>query len=160
MLDIKAILEYLPHRYPFLLIDRVIEFEAKKRIVAIKNVTINEPFFTGHFPGNPVMPGVLIIEALAQAGGVLCLASMGVKKHSLVYLMGLDKVKFRAPVTPGDQLRLEVCALRTHQRGWKMGAQAFVGSNLVAEGMILARAGGDQPETSSVESAACCDIEQ
>jgi beta-hydroxyacyl-ACP dehydratase FabZ len=141
MLDIKTILEYLPHRYPFLLIDRVIEFEEKKRIVAIKNVTINEPFFTGHFPGNPVMPGVLIVEALAQAGGVLCLYSMGVKNHGLVYLMGLDKVKFRMPVYPGDQLQLEVEALRIHQRGWKMGAKAFVKSNLVDEGLILARAG-------------------
>ncbi|MEW6381596.1 MAG: 3-hydroxyacyl-ACP dehydratase FabZ [bacterium] len=166
MLDIKAILEYLPHRYPFLLIDRVIEFEENKRIVAIKNVTINEPFFCGHFPGNPVMPGVLIMEALAQAGGVLCLASAGVKNHGLVYLMGLDKVKFRAPVTPGDQLKLEVCALKTHQRGWKMSAQAFVGSTLVAEGMILARgggaqaeAGGTEAESNSIESASCT-IEQ
>ncbi|MEW5802118.1 MAG: 3-hydroxyacyl-ACP dehydratase FabZ [bacterium] len=139
MLDIKTILEHLPHRYPFLLIDRVLEFEEQKRIVAIKNVTINEPFFPGHFPGNPVMPGVLIMEALAQAGGVLFLASMGIKNHGVVYLMGMDKVKFRIPVTPGDQLQLEVEALRVHQRGWKMAAKAFVKSNLVAEGLILAR---------------------
>lgn len=140
MFDIKTILEYLPHRYPFLLIDRVIEFEEKKRIVARKNVTINEPFFLGHFPGNPVMPGVLIMEALAQAGGILCLKSMNVKKgHALVYLMGMDKVKFRKPVIPGDQLRLEVDALKIHTGGWKLGAKAFVESNLVAEGIILAR---------------------
>jgi len=140
MFDIKTILEYLPHRYPFLLIDRVIEFEEKKRIVARKNVTINEPFFLGHFPDNPVMPGVLIMEALAQAGGILCLVSMKVKKgHALVYLMGMDKVKFRKPVIPGDQLRLEVDALKIHTGGWKLGAKAFVESNLVAEGIILAR---------------------
>lgn len=140
MFDIKTILEYLPHRYPFLLIDRVIEFEEKKRIVARKNVTINEPFFLGHFPDNPVMPGVLIMEALAQAGGILCLKSMNVKKgHALVYLMGMDKVKFRKPVIPGDQLRLEVDALKIHTGGWKLGAKAFVESNLVAEGIILAR---------------------
>jgi len=144
MLDIKNILEYLPHRYPFLLIDRVIEFEEKKRIVAIKNVTINEPFFTGHFPGNPVMPGVLIMEALAQAGGVLFMASMEAKNHGLVYLMGLDKVKFRIPVYPGDQLQLEVEALNIHKRGWKMGAKAFVESKLVAEGIILARSGHNE----------------
>jgi beta-hydroxyacyl-ACP dehydratase FabZ len=144
MLDIKNILEYLPHRYPFLLIDRVIEFEEKKRIVAIKNVTINEPFFTGHFPDNPVMPGVLIMEALAQAGGVLCMASMEAKNHGLVYLMGLDKVKFRIPVYPGDQLHLEVEALNIHKRGWKMGAKAFVESKLVAEGIILARSGHNE----------------
>jgi len=144
VLDIKSILEYLPHRYPFLMIDRVIEFEENKRIVAIKNVTINEPFFNGHFPGNPVMPGVLIIEALAQAGGVLCMASMGVKNHGLVYLMGLDKVKFRMPVYPGDQLQLEVEALNVHRRGWKMGANAFVNSKLVAEGIILARGGNSE----------------
>ena len=140
MFDIKTILEYLPHRYPFLLIDRVIEFEENKRIVASKNVTINEPFFLGHFPDNPVMPGVLIMEALAQAGGILCLKSMDVKKgHALVYLMGMDKVKFRKPVIPGDQLRLEVDALKIHTGGWKLGVKAFVESNLVAEGIILAR---------------------
>jgi len=140
MFDIKTILEYLPHRYPFLLIDRVIEFEEKKRIVALKNVTINEPFFHGHFPDNPVMPGVLIMEALAQTGGILCLKSMNVKKgHALVYLMGMDKVKFRKPVIPGDQLRLEVDALKIHTGGWKLGVKAFVESNLVAEGIILAR---------------------
>ena len=140
MFDIKTILEYLPHRYPFLLIDRVIEFEERKRIVASKNVTINEPFFLGHFPDNPVMPGVLIMEALAQAGGILCLKSMNVKKgQALVYLMGMDKVKFRKPVIPGDQLCLEVDALKIHTAGWKLGAKAFVESNLVAEGIILAR---------------------
>jgi len=140
MFDIKSILEYLPHRYPFLLIDRVIEFEEKKRIVARKNVTINEPFFLGHFPDNPVMPGVLIMEALAQAGGILCLKSMDVKKgQALVYLMGMDRVKFRKPVIPGDQLRLEVDALKIHTGGWKLGAKAFVESDLVAEGIILAR---------------------
>jgi len=139
MFDIKTILEHLPHRYPFLLVDKVIEFEEKKRIVAIKNVTINEPFFIGHFPDNPVMPGVLIMEALAQAGGVLCLISMKANNRALVYLMGMDKVKFRRPVVPGDQLRLEVEALSTHTRGWKMGAKAFVESKIVAEGIILAR---------------------
>ncbi|MGA1875891.1 MAG: 3-hydroxyacyl-ACP dehydratase FabZ [bacterium] len=139
MFDIKVILEHLPHRYPFLLIDKVIEFQEKERIVAIKNVTINEPFFHGHFPGNPVMPGVLIMEALAQAGGVLCLVSMKVKNNALVYLMGMDRVKFRRPVIPGDQLRLEVEALNVHRRGWKLGAKAFVDTRVAAEGIILAR---------------------
>jgi beta-hydroxyacyl-ACP dehydratase FabZ len=139
MFDIKVILEHLPHRYPFLLIDKVIEFQEKERIVAIKNVTINEPFFQGHFPGNPVMPGVLIMEALAQAGGVLFLVSLKAKNNALVYLMGMDKVKFRRPVIPGDQLRLEVEALNVHRRGWKLGAKAFVDTHLAAEGIILAR---------------------
>src|ERR1700745_93662 len=107
-LDITAIQAILPHRYPFLLIDRVIEIERSKRIVAIKNVTINEPFFTGHFPGYPVMPGVLVVEAMAQAGCILLLSEIANREEKLVLFTGIENAKFRRQVTPGDQLRLEV----------------------------------------------------
>ena len=138
MFDIKTILEHLPHRYPFLLVDKVIEFEEKKRIVAIKNVTINEPFFIGHFPDNPVMPGVLIMEALAQAGGVLCLISMKANNRALVYLMGMDKVKFRRPVLPGDQIVFEVEVLRSGSRIWKVAGKARVDEKVVAQAELVA----------------------
>ena len=105
--DIQAILDFLPHRYPFLLIDRVIEFEPTKRLVAIKNVTINEPFFQGHFPGHPIMPGVLVVEAMAQAGGMIMLAEIPDRDSKLVVFTGIERAKFRRPVTPGDQLRIE-----------------------------------------------------
>src|SRR5438552_646046 len=107
-LDIQDILRILPHRYPFLLIDRVIDLERKKRIVAIKNVTINEPFFQGHFPGLPIMPGVLIVEAIAQAGGALLLTEIPDREHKLMVFTGIERARFRRPVVPGDQLRLEV----------------------------------------------------
>ena len=109
MVDIKEIMEYIPHRYPFLLIDRVLEMEKDKRIVAIKNVTINEPFFQGHFPGQPIMPGVLLIEAMAQAWGILGVASAGQKVQSSdILFIGIDKARFRRPVLPGDQVRFEL----------------------------------------------------
>ena len=136
-LDINAILKALPHRYPFLLVDRVLEFEKEKRIVGLKNVTYNEPFFAGHFPGRPIMPGVLIIEAMAQLGGVLLLQDHELKDRGLVYLVGIDNAKFRKTVIPGDQLRLVVDVLRYKQTVCKMRGEAFVNENLVAEAEFL-----------------------
>ncbi len=127
--DIQEILEFLPHRYPFLLIDRIVEFEPTKRLVAIKNVTINEPFFQGHFPGYPIMPGVLVVEAMAQAGGIIMMAEMPDRHEKLVVFTGIERAKFRRPVTPGDQIRIEVEVLSFRTRagphpgqgdgGWK-----------------------------------------
>lgn len=135
-LDVPAIERILPHRAPFLLLDRVVELTAD-HVVAIKNVSYNEPFFAGHFPGNPVMPGVLILEALAQAGGVLALVQLGQAKRTM-YFLGLDKVKFRKMVVPGDQLRLRVEPLRKGGTVWKMRGEAFVGDSLVTEAEFLA----------------------
>ena len=140
--DIKTILDHLPHRYPFLLVDRVVEFEASKRIVALKNVTINEPFFQGHFPGIPIMPGVLIVEAMGQAGGVLVTQSLPPEKQgSLIYFMGFDKVRFRKPVVPGDQLILELDMLNLRTRAVKMAGVARVDGHVVAEAQLLAAYG-------------------
>jgi 3-hydroxyacyl-[acyl-carrier-protein] dehydratase len=140
--DIKTILDHLPHRYPFLLVDRVVEFEASKRIVALKNVTINEPFFQGHFPGIPIMPGVLIVEAMGQAGGVLVTQSLPPEKQgNLIYFMGFDKVRFRKPVVPGDQLILELDMLNLRSRAVKMAGVARVDGNVVAEAQLLAAYG-------------------
>ncbi len=137
--DIKRI---LPHRYPFLLIDRVLSFQLGKSIVGLKNVTSNEPFFQGHFPDRPIMPGVLIAEAMAQAGGILALLSTPENLgNPSVFLMGLDKVRFRQPVVPGDQLRLEVATIRSGKKFWKMQGKAFVNDTLVAEGEIMAAVG-------------------
>lgn len=140
--DIKTILNHLPHRYPFLLVDRVVEFEASKRIVALKNVTINEPFFQGHFPSTPIMPGVLIVEAMGQAGGVLVTQSLPPEKQgNLIYFMGFDKVRFRKPVVPGDQLILELDMLNLRTRAVKMAGVARVDGNVVAEAQLLAAYG-------------------
>jgi 3-hydroxyacyl-[acyl-carrier-protein] dehydratase len=139
-LDIHQILNILPHRYPFLLIDRVLELKRKESIVAIKNVTINEPFFSGHFPGLPIMPGVLIIEAIAQAGGALLLTELEDRSNKLMVFTGIERAKFRRPVSPGDQLRIEVKVI-----GWrviprmiaaKMHGDAFVGGKRVAEATV------------------------
>lgn len=128
----------LPHRYPFLLVDRIREWEADRRIVGIKNVTVNEPFFQGHFPGRPVMPGVLILEAMAQVGGVLAFQSLSRQSRPVVYLTGVDGAKFRRPVVPGDQLRFEVDVLKKRPPFWKMAAKAYVESELVCEATITA----------------------
>lgn len=141
-LGYEEITKVLPHRYPFLLVDRITELEPGKRVKGIKNVTINEPFFQGHFPGNPIMPGVLIIEAMAQVGGVLAGCSMpeDMKKEGPrdFYFVAMDKVKFRRPVVPGDQLVFELVTLRTGSRVWKMAGKAFVNDALVAEAELIA----------------------
>ena len=139
MMDIHQIRKLLPHRYPFLLVDRVVELERGKHIKAIKNVTINEPFFQGHFPGHPVMPGVLIIEAMAQTSGVLVGLSMDlVDKNSKVFFMGVDGVKFRRKVVPGDVMELHVKALRGGGRVWKFEGRAMVEGELACEATFMA----------------------
>lgn len=135
-LSITEIQAILPHRYPFLLIDRVIEIERKKRIVALKNVTANEPFFQGHFPGFPIMPGVLIVEAMAQAGGTLLLTEVPDREHKLMVFTGIERAKFRKPVTPGDQLRIEVEVVVWRSNAVKMQGKAFVDGKLACEAMI------------------------
>jgi beta-hydroxyacyl-ACP dehydratase FabZ len=141
-MDVEEIKRILPHRYPFLLVDRILSMEIGKRIVGLKNVTINEPFFVGHFPNNPIMPGVLIIEALAQVGGILALLST--PEHlgnPAIFLMGLDKVRFRKPVVPGDQLIMELETIRGGKKFFKMDGKAFVNQNLVAEAELMAAVG-------------------
>ncbi|MDX9699520.1 MAG: 3-hydroxyacyl-ACP dehydratase FabZ [Rhodocyclaceae bacterium] len=138
-MDINEILNYLPHRYPFLLVDRVVEMEEGKRIVAIKNVTINEPFFPGHFPHRPVMPGVLILEAMAQAAALLSFKTSGQTPddNSVVYFAGIDGARFKRPVVPGDQLILEAEIIRTMRNIWKYKATARVGDELAAEAELM-----------------------
>jgi beta-hydroxyacyl-ACP dehydratase FabZ len=137
VLDIRQILEILPHRYPFLLVDRIVALEEGRRVVGIKNVTFNEPFFQGHFPGNPIMPGVLILEAMAQVGAVLLLRGVPDRDSKLVYFAGIDRAKFRKPVTPGDQLRFEVEVLKVRSRSARLRGEAFVGGQLVAEAELF-----------------------
>ena len=138
-LDINAICRILPHRFPFLLIDRVLELERQKRIVAIKNVTINEPFFAGHFPNMPIMPGVLIVEAMAQAGGVLLLTEFEDRDEKLVLFTGIERAKFRRPVVPGDQLRIEVTVTVWRGTAGRMEGKAYVGEKLAAEATVSCR---------------------
>ena len=137
-LDIAAIRETLPHRYPFLLVDRITEMEESRRIVGIKNVTANEPFFQGHFPDRPIMPGVLILEAMAQTGGVLAFKSSVATGRPVVYLTGVEGAKFRKPVVPGYQLRFEIDVLKKRPPFWKMLGKAYVGSELVCEAELTA----------------------
>jgi UDP-3-O-[3-hydroxymyristoyl] N-acetylglucosamine deacetylase/3-hydroxyacyl-[acyl-carrier-protein] dehydratase len=139
VMDIGRILDVIPHRYPFLLVDRIIEVEGTRRIVGIKNVTINEPFFQGHFPGHPIMPGVLIIEAMAQVGGMLLLGTIEDPDQKVVYFMSLDNVKFRRPVLPGDQLRCELEMLQNRGRTCRMKGIAYVEGQVVAEAEMMAR---------------------
>ena len=138
MLGIEEIMKVLPHRYPFLLVDRILEIEEGKRIVGLKNVTINEPFFAGHFLGHPVMPGVLIIEAMAQVGGMLLLGAVEQPETKVVYFMSLDNVKWRKPVRPGDQLRFELEVQQIRGRVCRMHGEAFVDGDVVAEADMAA----------------------
>src|SRR4029077_6237655 len=139
MRDLRAILEPLPPRYPMLLIDRILECEPGKRILALKNVTINEPFFQGHFPRHPVMPGVLVIEAMAQASAILTFKTLGSKPkpESVYYFVGIDEARFKRPVFPGDQLLLEGSIERSKRGIWRYDGQARVGDVLVAEGKLM-----------------------
>lgn len=138
-MDIQEILEHLPHRYPFLLVDRVLECEPGKRLVAVKNVSVNEPMFTGHFPERPIFPGVLIMEALAQATGILAFRSTGKKPDgtSLYYFAGIDKCRFKQPVVPGDQMILEVDVLKEKRGIWKFNAIAKVDDKVVASAELM-----------------------
>lgn len=140
MMGIQEIMDTLPHRYPFLLIDKIVEMEMGKRVVGIKNVTMNEPFFQGHFPGHPIMPGVLILEAMAQTGGVLALKSVPPEqvKNKVLYFMSIDKAKFRKPVVPGDQLRFEIDVIKQRSNIMSLKAQALVSSAVVAEAELMA----------------------
>jgi 3-hydroxyacyl-[acyl-carrier-protein] dehydratase len=138
-LDIKAVMAHLPHRYPFLLVDRVLELEPGARILALKNVTINEPFFPGHFPHHPVMPGVMVIEAMAQAAAILAFKSGELlpDENSVVYFVGIDEARFKSPVAPGDQLMLHA-RIDRHLKGiWKFSTEARVGQRLAAEAKLM-----------------------
>jgi beta-hydroxyacyl-ACP dehydratase FabZ len=137
-MDTRAILDLLPHRYPFLLVDRVLETQGEKKIVGLKNVTINEPFFQGHFPGQPIMPGVLIVEAMAQTGGLLLMQKIPDRTGKVVYFMALDNVKFRRPVVPGDQLRMEVEIIQLRGATCRMKGVATVEGQVVTEAEMLA----------------------
>jgi len=137
-IDQAEIQTLLPHRYPFLLVDRVTELEPNRRVVGIKNVTVNEPFFPGHFPGRPIMPGVLIIEAMAQTGGVLVFKSVGSIAKPIVFLTGIEEARFRKPAVPGDQLRFEIEVLKKRPPFWKMQGKAFVDNEVICEAVVTA----------------------
>jgi beta-hydroxyacyl-ACP dehydratase FabZ len=140
MIDIQEIMNTLPHRYPFLLVDKIVEMEMGKRIVGIKNVTINEPFFQGHFPGMPIMPGVLILEAMAQVSGVMALKTVPPEqvKNKVIFFMTIDKVKFRKPVVPGDQIRFEMEVLRMRSNSMSFKGQAIVDGAVTSEAEMMA----------------------
>ncbi len=140
--SIKDIMQYLPHRYPFIMIDRVLELEPGRRIVTLKNVTINEPYFQGHFPDDPIMPGVLILEAMAQSAGVLTYKSLPEdRREVLIYFMAIEKAKFRRMVIPGDQVRFEVEILKLRRKAVKGAGKAYVDNHLVAEAEMMASIG-------------------
>ena len=157
ILDINAIQAILPHRYPFLLVDAIEEMERWKRIVGIKNVTINEYFFQGHFPGKPIMPGVLIIESMAQTGGLLLLQEVKDREKKLLYFVAIDDARFRRPVVPGDQLRIEVNVLAWRGTFCKLQGRASVGGELAAEATLMCKMVDidevQQPAPASVENA-------
>jgi 3-hydroxyacyl-[acyl-carrier-protein] dehydratase len=141
-IEIQEIIKLIPHRYPFLLVDRIVEVEEKKRIVGIKNVTFNEPFFQGHFPGRPIMPGVLILEAMAQTGGVLAFLSIPEGERDRdVFFAGINKVRFRRPVVPGDQMRMEMEVVKQRKMVWAFLGKTFVGKDLACEAELLAMLG-------------------
>ncbi|MFY9270209.1 MAG: 3-hydroxyacyl-ACP dehydratase FabZ [Candidatus Manganitrophaceae bacterium] len=144
LIDIEEITRILPHRYPFLLVDRILEIDPGKRIVGFKNVTINEPFFQGHFPKHPIMPGVLIIEAMAQVGGILAFKSTQGSEGQLVFFLGIDKAKFRKPVYPGDQLRIEVEVVQERPPFWRLQGMSYVDGKLVAEAELKAMLGQEE----------------
>jgi 3-hydroxyacyl-[acyl-carrier-protein] dehydratase len=137
-LNILEVMKLLPHRYPFLLVDRIIEFETGKRIVGIKNVTINEPFFQGHFPGHPIMPGVLILEAMAQVGGVYAILANEVGENQVPYFVGIDNAKFRKPVVPGDVVQLDLELLKVRRGIYTFEGKATVQGKLVAQAELRA----------------------
>ncbi|TKB79619.1 MAG: 3-hydroxyacyl-ACP dehydratase FabZ [Nitrospira sp.] len=143
-IEVEEIRSLLPHRYPFLLVDRIIELEPERRIIGLKNVTINEPFFQGHFPGRAIMPGVLIIEAMAQVGAILAIKSLPPGSKAVVFLAGINEARFRRPVVPGDQLRFEVETLKRRDAYWKMLGKAFVGSDVASEAEVTAMVTIDQ----------------
>ncbi len=145
ILDVNAIQKILPHRHPMLMIDAIVEMEPQKRVVGIKNVTINESFFQGHFPGNPVMPGVLIVEAMAQAGGVLLFQEVPERDDKLLYFVAIDDARFRRPVVPGDQLRVEVTVLNWRGNFCKLAGQATVNGERVAEATLMCKMVDRQP---------------
>ena len=158
--DIQEIMGLLPHRYPFLLIDKVVEFEPQKRLVAIKNVTINEPFFQGHFPGYPIMPGVLVVEAMAQAGGIIMTAAMPDRDKKLVVFSGIERAKFRRPIVPGDQVRIEVDVLAFRSRAGRIQGSAFVDGKLACEATLTCQVvprerekGASQTETQNQQGS-------
>ena len=137
LMDVNEIQRIIPHRYPFLLVDSILELDPARKIVGIKNVSINEPFFQGHFPGAPVMPGVLIVEAMAQVAAVMVLKEIADREHKLVYFSGIDRARFRQPVVPGDQIRIVVEVIKMRPRHGKLKAEAYVKERLVAEAEIF-----------------------
>ncbi|HEX3875377.1 MAG TPA: 3-hydroxyacyl-ACP dehydratase FabZ [Bryobacteraceae bacterium] len=158
ILDINEIRKILPHRYPFLLVDRIIELEAE-RVVGIKNVTVNEPFFSGHFPDFPVMPGVLIVEAMAQAAGVLVLSGIPDRDQKLVFLVAIENARFRKPVVPGDQLRLEMTVVKRRSNVAKMAGKATVNGVLVAEAEVMCKLEDKAPEEAPAPAPAVAAVE-
>ncbi len=161
--SIQEIMDFLPHRYPFLLIDRVVEYEPARRLAAIKNVTINEPFFQGHFPGYPIMPGVLVVEAMAQAGAIIMLSEIPDRHKKLVVFTGIERAKFRRPVTPGDQLRIEVEVLAFRSRAGRIAGLAYVDGKVACEATLTCavvtrereqQARGDAPSANTAEAPA------
>jgi 3-hydroxyacyl-[acyl-carrier-protein] dehydratase len=154
-LDIVEIMKLLPHRYPFLLIDRVVEMERKKRIVAIKNITINEPFFQGHFPDYPIVPGVLLLEALAQAGCILVMVELPDPSDKLIFFTGVEHARFRRPALPGDQVRMEIDVLNWRSRLMRMQGKAYVDGKLICEGIVTSQmVPRNRPAKSEAESEA------